>query len=105
MKFYLLDRISKINIGKCIEGIKCWSLSDEIFEDHFPGFPIVPGVFQIETMAQLLGILIEKKLPESFAGRKGRRLGCPKHGTQSEVPQIYCSRRVSNCSGYLKLNR
>lgn len=60
MRFYLVDRITGIELGKSIEGIKCWSLTNEIFNDHFPGLPIVPGVLVIESMAQLLGALIEK---------------------------------------------
>ncbi len=57
MRFYLLDKITKIE-GDNIEGIKCWTLSDEIFNEHFPGFPLVPGALQLESMAQLIGFLI-----------------------------------------------
>jgi 3-hydroxyacyl-[acyl-carrier-protein] dehydratase len=60
MRFYLVDKITNIELGKSIEGIKCWSLSDEVFNEHFPGYPVVPGVFLIESMAQTAGILIEK---------------------------------------------
>lgn len=71
MKFLLLDRIEEIQLSKSIEGIKCWSLSNEIFEDHFPGMPIVPGVLLIESMAQLLGVLIEKSYSTKFPDQKG----------------------------------
>jgi 3-hydroxyacyl-[acyl-carrier-protein] dehydratase len=66
MRFYLVDRIEALEIGKSIKGVKCWTLSDEIFNEHFPGFPVVPGVLLIESMAQLLGILIEKSFGEEF---------------------------------------
>jgi 3-hydroxymyristoyl/3-hydroxydecanoyl-(acyl carrier protein) dehydratase len=59
MRFYLLDRVEEIQLNEWAKGIKCWSLSDDVFAEHFPGFPIVPGVLQIESMAQLMGILIE----------------------------------------------
>jgi 3-hydroxyacyl-[acyl-carrier-protein] dehydratase len=36
-------------------GVKTFPRSDEIFMDHFPGFPIVPGVLQIEMIAQMAG--------------------------------------------------
>lgn len=49
-----------------VEGCKCWTLSEDIFEQHFPGYPIVPGIFIIESMAQLLGFLIEKSYPLKF---------------------------------------
>lgn len=66
MRFYLIDRILELKTGDSITGIKAWSISEDIFEDHFPGFPIVPGVLLIESMAQLLGILIEKTFTERF---------------------------------------
>ena len=66
MRFYLLDRVTKITPGESIEGLKCWSLSEDVFTDHFPGIPIVPGVYIIESMAQLLGVLLERSYPEAF---------------------------------------
>jgi len=71
MRFYLIDRIEEIHPNQWAKGIKCWSLSDDVFAEHFPGFPIVPGVLQIESMAQLMGILIEHSYKIAFpqAGR------------------------------------
>lgn len=66
MRFYLVDRITDLEIGKSIKGLKCWSLTEEIFNEHFPGFPIVPGVLAIESMAQLLGTLLEKSHLATF---------------------------------------
>lgn len=71
MRFYLVDRIEEVVPGQTAKGIKCWTLSEDYFAEHFPGFPIVPGVLQIESMAQLMGILIE----QSYAAQhpeKGR---------------------------------
>lgn len=66
MRFYLLDRVEEIQFNEWAKGIKCWSLSDDVFAEHFPGFPIVPGVLQIESMAQLMGILIEHSYKLSY---------------------------------------
>lgn len=40
------------------------SLSDDIFADHFPGHPIMPGAMIIESMAQLGGVLVEASMRE-----------------------------------------
>lgn len=66
MRFFLLDRITLIDPGKTAEGIKCWSLDNSIFQDHFPGTPLVPGVLLTESMAQLAGILIKKSYQQQF---------------------------------------
>lgn len=66
MRFFLIDRVTKIEINHTIEGIKAWSLDNPIFLDHFPGVPIVPGVLLTESMAQLLGLLIEKSYYDQF---------------------------------------
>ena len=66
MRFYLIDRITRLEPQKSINAIKCWSLDNEIFQDHFPGYPTVPGVLLTESMAQMLGILIEKSYYKEF---------------------------------------
>ncbi len=59
MRFFLIDRVTQLMAGQSVEGIKAWSLDNEIFRDHFPGQPIVPGVLLTESMAQLSGLLVE----------------------------------------------
>lgn len=46
-------------------------MSDDIFEQHFPDNPIVPGVFIIESMAQMLGFLIEKSYSKKYPDDEG----------------------------------
>jgi 3-hydroxyacyl-[acyl-carrier-protein] dehydratase len=58
MRFLFCDRITNIDKGKSIEGVKTFSLSEEFFRGHFNKRPVVPGVIFIEAMAQLLGWLI-----------------------------------------------
>ena len=70
MKILFLDKITSVEIGKAIEGIKVWSLESEIYYDHFPGYPMVPGVLLTESMAQLLGVLIEKSYHKKFKEEK-----------------------------------
>ena len=66
MRFFLIDRVTKMVERESISGIKAWSLDNEIFLDHFPGQPMVPGVFLTESMAQLLGVLIEASYYEEW---------------------------------------
>lgn len=68
MRFFLLDRVTEIVPGEYAVGIKCWSLDNEIFQDHFPGFPTTPGVLLTESMAQLAGILLEHSYYKEFPG-------------------------------------
>ncbi|MGH7845810.1 MAG: hypothetical protein ACREQW_11650, partial [Candidatus Binatia bacterium] len=58
MRFLFLDRITKIEKGKSIEGIKAFALTEEFHRKHFSKIPLVPGVVFIESMAQVLGWLI-----------------------------------------------
>lgn len=58
MRFLLIDRILQLEPGHFAVGIKNPSLGEDYFADHFPGFPVVPGVLLVEAMAQLSGRLI-----------------------------------------------
>ena len=59
MRYYLLDRIDEIRYGDRIAAVKCVSLSDDIFNEHFPGHPIYPGSLILEACAQTAGALFE----------------------------------------------
>ena len=55
--FLLVDRVVSVLNGESIEAYKNVSISEPVFEGHFPGHPIYPGVMIIEGMAQAGGIL------------------------------------------------
>ena len=59
MRYVLLDRITALEPPDGARGIKCVSLSDDIFADHFPGHPVMPGALILEALAQLGGVLCE----------------------------------------------
>lgn len=52
MRFHLVDRIVSLAPGASIEAEKTLPSSEELFQDHFPGFPVVPGVLLTEAMGQ-----------------------------------------------------
>ncbi|MEC8720658.1 MAG: 3-hydroxyacyl-ACP dehydratase FabZ, partial [Verrucomicrobiota bacterium] len=54
--FLMVDRVIKME-GNTIQAIKSVSINEPFFEGHFPGHPIMPGVLQLEAMAQVAGIL------------------------------------------------
>jgi len=61
--FLFLDKILEISKDHII-GLKNVTINEEFFNGHFPGKPIMPGVLQIEAMAQAGGVLILNTVPD-----------------------------------------
>jgi 3-hydroxyacyl-[acyl-carrier-protein] dehydratase len=55
MRFLLVDRILELDPARSIVAEKYVDGGEEYFQDHFPGYPVVPGVLMIEMMAQTAG--------------------------------------------------
>jgi 3-hydroxyacyl-[acyl-carrier-protein] dehydratase len=55
--FLLIDRVTALSPGERVEGYKNVTANEELFNGHFPGQPILPGVLILEAMAQLSGVL------------------------------------------------
>jgi 3-hydroxyacyl-[acyl-carrier-protein] dehydratase len=58
MKFVLVDRIVELTPGERIKTIKNLTLSEEYLADHFPTFPVMPGVLMLEAMTQSAAWLV-----------------------------------------------
>ena len=58
--FLLVDRITALEDGKSIRGIKNVTMNEPFFQGHFPGYPVMPAVLVIEALAQLASILAWK---------------------------------------------
>ena len=58
--FLLVDRVTKMQEGEYIHAYKNVSISEPVFQGHFPGHPIYPGVMILEGMAQVGGIIAFK---------------------------------------------
>ncbi len=52
MRFSLVDRIIELAPGKSVTAIKNVSLAEEYLADHFPGYPVLPGVMMLECLVQ-----------------------------------------------------
>ncbi|NTU50352.1 MAG: beta-hydroxyacyl-ACP dehydratase [Desulfobulbaceae bacterium] len=59
----MIDKVIEMEPGKRAVGVRCFSRSELFFMDHFPAYPIVPGVLQIEMIAQLGGKCIVASSP------------------------------------------
>ena len=58
MRWIWIDRFTKFERGKSARAVKYLSLAEDYFEQHLPGFPIMPACFILEGLAQTGGILV-----------------------------------------------
>lgn len=65
----LVDRVLSLEIGEEIHAVKAVSFNEQFFQGHFPGRPIMPGVLQIEALAQAAAILAIETLELSGSGK------------------------------------
>jgi len=65
MKFCLVDRIESLQPGKRIVTTKALSLAEEYLADHFPTFPVLPGVLMLEALTQSAAWLV--RVEQDFA--------------------------------------
>lgn len=66
MRFFLIDKITKWEVGRSAEAVKNVALSEDFFDDHFPRRPVMPGVLMLEGMAQVSGLLLEASLLDKY---------------------------------------
>jgi 3-hydroxyacyl-[acyl-carrier-protein] dehydratase len=52
MRFCLVDRILEVQPGKIIRAVKNLTLGEEYLADHFPTFPVMPGVLMLQTLIE-----------------------------------------------------
>jgi 3-hydroxyacyl-[acyl-carrier-protein] dehydratase len=67
VRHFWLDRIIELELGVRATGIKGVALAEPEFDAHFPGNPVLPGIYLLEGLAQTAGVLIDRTV-------EGRRL-------------------------------
>lgn len=65
MKYILIDKIVSFEEGKTLTAVKCVSLAEEYLGDHFPTFPVLPGVLLLQGLVESASWLVRKT--EDFA--------------------------------------
>ena len=64
MRFTLVDRILEVEPGRKIRAVKNLTLGEEYLSDHFPTFPVMPGVLMLQTLVEAGSWLL--RLTEDF---------------------------------------
>lgn len=68
MRFVLVDRIAELVPGVRCVATRTVPVDEELFQDHFPGFPVMPGVLLVEMMGQAAAKALDaQKLPRGKA--------------------------------------
>ena len=65
MRFILIDKIVSLDKGNCLTAVKNVSLAEEYLADHFPTFPVLPGVLLLEGLVESASWLVRQT--EDFA--------------------------------------
>lgn len=65
----LVDRVKELVTDERIHAVKAVSMNEQFFQGHFPGSPIMPGVLQIEALAQAAGVLAVESLGLAGSGK------------------------------------
>jgi len=65
MRFILIDKVVSLEAGRQIKAVKNVSLSEEYLADHFPTFPVLPGVLLLEGLIESASWLVRQT--ENFA--------------------------------------
>jgi 3-hydroxyacyl-[acyl-carrier-protein] dehydratase len=80
----LVDRVVSLDIGERIHAVKAVTFNEQFFQGHFPGRPIMPGVLQVEALAQAAAILGIETLELAGTGKLVYFMGI--EGAKFRVP-------------------
>ena len=101
--FLLVDRVIEKNGTESLVAIKNVTINEEFFNGHFPGMPVMPGVLQVEAMAQAVGLLMLEpgKIPlfMSVDKCKFRKQVVPGDQLRIEVEKLKVKSRIIQAKG------
>ncbi len=106
--FLLVDRITRIEEGRSIEGFKNVTINEPFFQGHFPGQPVMPAVLILEAMAQVGGMLMLNSVEDpgnklmyfmGIDGAKFRRPVVPGDQLRFQLTLLSVKRRTMKMRG------
>jgi beta-hydroxyacyl-ACP dehydratase FabZ len=105
--FLLVDRILESDGVNRIVGLKNVTINEPFFPGHFPGQPVMPGVLQLEAMAQVAGILLNQRSKRegkiayfvSIDGARFRRIVKPGDQLRIEIEFTRARANFASVSG------
>jgi 3-hydroxyacyl-[acyl-carrier-protein] dehydratase len=98
VRFLFVDRIVALDPGRTIETLKNVSATEDVFDDHFPGYPILPGALVVETFEQASQLLIGVSHDFARVGRlRGVRRAAFRHFVRpGDQLRVRCARSAGD---------
>jgi 3-hydroxyacyl-[acyl-carrier-protein] dehydratase len=102
MRFNLVDRIIEVQPGRAIRAVKNLTLGEEYLADHFPTFPVMPGVLMLQTLVETGAWLLRVTDDFRYSIIALREVKNVKYGTFMEPGrQMLVSAELSEADGAL----